>query len=294
MEPSLRLGFSDGTLLAVLPYYRPIHVGSDALGPSPSYVLVSGERSRYPELVRSPFLASVLMGSEGGLRNATRLTATESRSGLVSVRGGGAIGPAVTLLVSPVYGDNIGGSMGTVGSFPIATVAVSGGEFRWQGRIRLPRAYTVYHPVAAWSVVVNVHPFQEFANSFGRTVSGTGLPARAVPIVRPSPVRTAIEALTAIDESSDSSLFPVWPENTGRQAVGWVTYGNDAYRGTETTTVSTQGAKFRVVIRLVYGQGLKRSVYEVTWLVGQDGRLTQVAQTGQTPIGGVMRILPSK
>lgn len=286
MEPVLDLGFGQGTPLFLVPYYRPVGTGG-GFGPAKTFVLASGGGMRYPELVRSAFLASALAGADADFAQATHPTVTVSKSGLVTVQGGGAAGPSVTLSASPQYGDNVGGMIGERGSIPIATVAVDGGEFHWQGRIRLPRDYTVYHPVMSWSMDVQVHPFRGFGGAFGgQEAFSIGLPSGVMPEVHPAPVRTAPAALSALGESSDSSLFPVWPRGAGRLRVAWETYDGRLYRGSETTTVTPQGGALRVTIRLGYGLGSRQSAYAVTWLVDRDGSLKRLPLTGSMPEGG--------
>lgn len=289
--PALHLGFSDGELITVTPYYRKVQAGSDQIRPSKTYVTVSIPGHRYPERMRAPLLASVLSGSKGGLHYGPFPTAKLTRSGMVQVQGGGAVGPSVTLLASPEYGDQIGGGEGGAGSFPIAAVPVNGGNFRWRGRIHLPRHYVVYHPVVGWSVAVEVHPFWKFSLFIDPVLFGTPLSAGVMPRVRPAPVRTAAAALAAVEGGYSLSPFPVWPTGPGRENVVWETYDNKVYRGSEQTTVTSRHGEFRVVIQLDYRDGSSQTEYSTTWLVEHNGRLTQVAQVGDMPLGGFKRIL---
>ena len=292
-SPALQLGFDTGLLVTITPYYR---ARGNALFRSASEVVVT-EPGRRPELVRSRLLTTVLDGAWPGFKPGPRPTVSLAGGGRLTVRGSGAVGSRVTIYATPVYGDNIGGGPMQPGSFPVATVVSLDGEYRWAGTVHLPKGYRVFHPVRAWGLSIDVHPFPRFPHLGGEIMLGA--PDGAIPPVTPSRVRTPTDALVALTEARPPNPFPFWSSRAGIWKVSWVTRGGLHAEGTEAITawagtfwnVALERTELGVDVTLTYREGSRRPVtYRESWTVDPTGTWTLTQRTGRPP-GPVVRVL---
>ncbi|MGC8487447.1 MAG: hypothetical protein ACP5QO_04410 [Clostridia bacterium] len=287
--PTLQFGFQGGVMATLMPLFNAVDNGS-GLVRSRRY-LVLDRPGLGPELVRSPFLMKALSGAWSGLKPGTPLSASVASHAVTLKGSGGAIGNSVTLYASPIYGDNIGGGIMQPGSFPVATVSSRNGVYYWHGVIRLPRGYTVYHPIQGWQLSVDVHGFPGFSELGGASMT-LGLPDGAVPPVSPSPVTTLHAAFMALDEALPENPFPYWPGRAGQWAVSWVTASGVHVRGRETISgwygdaeVGSQSHVWLLVTaRLSYRVGSRHPfTFTETWTVNRDGTFRTTTQSGRAP-----------
>jgi hypothetical protein len=298
--PTLQLGFQGGVVATLMPLFNAVGDGS-GLVRSRRYLVLDRPGLR-PELVRSPFLMKVLSGAWSGLKQGTPPSASVAGHAVTVKGSGGAIGNSVTLYASPIYGDNIGGGIMQPGSFPVATVSSMNGVYHWHGVIRLPRGYTVYHPIQGWQLSLDVHGFPGFSE-LGGTSMALGLPDSAVPPVSPSPVTTLHAAFMALNEALPENPFPYWPGRAGQWAVSWVTALGVHVRGHETISgwygEAVAGSQSQVLLlvtaRLSYRPGSRHHfTFTETWTVNRDGtfRATTISGRAPQPAFHVLRVRP--
>lgn len=277
----LYLWFSDGTEVMVQPYQS-----------SGSELLVTLGQGR-TQLVESASLFSIERTHQAFTTPEPTLTTPVpvTASGIVTVRGGGAVGSSVIIFIAPNYSAEVGMVM-PAGAFPVGTARVDGGEYDWQGKVGLPAHYRVYRPMNGWQVAVQVVPFKGLSQAVFQLTTRT-LPVGVRPLLPPSRVATPSDALAAV-RSSPVHVglgFPIWLQRPGSRSVSWLNYEDLRESGIEATTVTQQGSTYRVVVRLAYGRAERHYAYREAWLVSRNGQVTLLLRSGRRPEIG--QLLPA-